>query len=558
MQKSEGKRMSSQNDVTLKVGADTGNFLAQMKNAKLAVAAFAAAVGYGIGRAVGAAAELETITTRFETLTGSSIIAENHMKDLVAFGAKTPFEIKGLADASATLQAFGTTTKDTVPTLREIGDVASATGRPIKELALIYGQVDAAGKLTGERLLQLSERGVPILRQLAKHYGVTKGAIREMITAGKVSSETFKEVFATLSEEGGFAFKGMEKQSKTLNGKLSNLDDAFEMLMQTIGKSFLPAAKWAVDVLIDITDAAKDAAKWIDNLGKNMGENLGKAWNWVTGETDRIEKMKKNMGVTDSDLEQLDNNMFAQEQIDANKKLQEQEKDRQDALDAAKAEREKRQKDRRIKEAQDEANRKKRIAEKEQREQNKLHDDMVKKIEKREQKERDARDATLAHFVANSSKQNAIGQASAIAQTIISGEEAAGKAWLFGMKGGPVLAGAMAALSWAFTAKRIASIAGVKLYDGGTVMAGIGRSSYRDSVPATLAVGETVVSKKITDKLARMADTPSLNQFDNRISVQIDGNLIVDDDERMDMLIERINERVEDGNARLVATSTQK
>ena len=555
--------MPGQNDVTLKVGADTNNFLSKMKSAKLAVAAFAAAVGYGIGRAVSAAAELETITTRFETLTGSAIIAENHMKDLVQFGAKTPFEIKGLANASATLQAFGTTTQNVVPRLREIGDVASATGRPIKELALIYGQVDAAGKLTGERLLQLSERGVPILKQLAKHYGTTKSAIREMITAGKVSSETFKEVFATLSEEGGFAFKGMEKQSKTLNGKLSNLDDAFDMLMQTIGNAFLPAAKWAVDALIDITDAAKDAAKWVDNLGKNMGENLGRAWNWITGETARIEEMKKKHGVTDKDLDQIDNNMFAQKQIDAQKKLLEQQKE---VRDNARMQREKEEQEagskavERFFEIEDAKNK---ILNDFFKKQQKLKEQQDKKnaekAKKKLQEEKDARDATLAHIVASSSKENALGQAAAVAQAKIQGHVAAEAARKWGTAiSGPPLGTIFAAVSWGLTLKRIAQIAGIGLYDGGTVMAGLGRSGYRDSVPATLAVGETVISKKVTDKLAKMADTPSLNQYDNRTTIQIDGNIILDDDERMDQLIERINERVEDGNSRLVSSDTRK
>jgi tape measure domain-containing protein len=208
----------------------------------IAIAAGAAFAGFGasVATAVSQASKFEDIGVQFRVLTGDAEKASEVVRGLTDFAARTPFQFEGVAESGKQLLAFGFTTEELTDRLREIGDVAAASGTDFQDLSLIFGQVRAAGKLTGERLLQLQERGIPVLEGLAKNLGTTQAAVRELVSKGKIDFETFQKAFASLSEEGGFAFGGLDALSKTFAGSLSTLKDNFTFLLAEIGKQFLP------------------------------------------------------------------------------------------------------------------------------------------------------------------------------------------------------------------------------------------------------------------------------------------------------------------------------
>lgn len=190
-----------------------------------------------------AASNIEDLETRFATLTSNAGDAQDIMTDLTNFAANTPFQLEGLADTSAQLLSFGFRTDELLPKLKDIGDVAAATGTDLGSLGLIFGQVSAAGKLTGERLNQLQERGIPILSALADTMGVAETEVRDLVSSGKVGFAEFETAFSSLSQEGGVAFEGMLTKSKTLSGVYSTLADNWTLKSAEIGKSLLPIAK---------------------------------------------------------------------------------------------------------------------------------------------------------------------------------------------------------------------------------------------------------------------------------------------------------------------------
>jgi tape measure domain-containing protein len=195
-------------------------------------------------------AAFEQINTKLKTLTGSAEAANFVFKDLKKFSAETPFKLQDIANASAKLIAFGESSFTVKNRIKEIGEVAAGAGAGLGEVALIFGQVSAAGKLTGERLLQLEERAIPIGPAIAKTMGRAESSIRDLISQGKVSAETFKKAFRSLSQEGGLFEGALAAQSKTLNGLLSTLGDNFDLLKGSIGDVFGPAVKESVSALI--------------------------------------------------------------------------------------------------------------------------------------------------------------------------------------------------------------------------------------------------------------------------------------------------------------------
>lgn len=193
---------------------------------------------------------LEDLTVKFEVLTGSASEASAIMKDLADFSASTPFQLEGIANAGSQLIAFGFESETVKDRLQKIGDVAAASGKPLTDLAFIYGQVGAAGKLTGERLNQLQEASVNVVPAIAKEMGILETEVRNMVSSGAVSFDIFEKAFNSLSDKGGVAFEGMIKKSKTYTGVISTLKDNFTLFSASIGKSLLPAVK---DIAIEMT-----------------------------------------------------------------------------------------------------------------------------------------------------------------------------------------------------------------------------------------------------------------------------------------------------------------
>lgn len=193
--------------------------------------------------AAGTISEIETLSTQFEVLTGSASEANRIVQDLQQFAARTPFQFTDLAKATQRLLSFGFSTKEAKDNLVDLGDVAAASGANLSELSLIFGQVSAAGKLTGERLLQLEERAIPIGPALAKTLGVAEESVRDLVSKGKVDFATFEEAFKSLNEEGQFAFGGLEKASKTLSGRFSTLQDNIQLITAQFGQALSPSLK---------------------------------------------------------------------------------------------------------------------------------------------------------------------------------------------------------------------------------------------------------------------------------------------------------------------------
>lgn len=245
----------------------------------LAGAGKLAAVGFGaltaaLAGAVNEAAKFETITTQFETLTGSAEQATKTVKELQDFTAKTPFQFESVSTAARQLLSFGVSVDNVGEKLQAIGDVSSASGKDISELSVIFGQIRAQGKLTGERLNQLVEAAVPIGPALAKTMGVAEKSIRSLVSKGEVDFATFEKAFISLSQKGGFAFEGMIKQSKTLSGLISTVKDNVSLFAADIGKQLLPVAKLLAERFLTLIQNLRDGGEGFETLTTAMSGTL--------------------------------------------------------------------------------------------------------------------------------------------------------------------------------------------------------------------------------------------------------------------------------------------
>ena len=130
-------------------------------------------------------AELETQRKSLEVLTNSLEDTNQIIRELQAFGAVTPFTSSELIETTKRLKAFGFETEQLVDVTKRLADVAGATGADLGGIATAFGQIQAKGRLQGEELLQLQERGVSLQDELIKMYGFTADEFRKALEAGE-------------------------------------------------------------------------------------------------------------------------------------------------------------------------------------------------------------------------------------------------------------------------------------------------------------------------------------------------------------------------------------
>ena len=237
------------------IRATTDKHLAGVKASALGVLGIFSGGMAGILRSgLASAGQFEQTTIAFETMLGSAEETEQTLARLTEFAAKTPFEMPEITQAARGLIQFGERGDQLMGTLRMLGDAASGTSTPFSFLALVFNQVRGVGKLLTQDFRQLSTRGILSMQDIADHFGTTLAGAEKKISSGKVSFEDLRKIMEKLSKPGGRFANMMEKQSKSLVGLASTLNDAWSILFRTLATSLMPAAKSFTTVTIKMVE----------------------------------------------------------------------------------------------------------------------------------------------------------------------------------------------------------------------------------------------------------------------------------------------------------------
>lgn len=223
---------------------------------KIGAAAAVIGVGAIATSVLKAGIAMEQTEIAFGTMLGSMDKGLATIKELNNFANVTPFNNEQVIKSGRILLTAGIQAEKLTGHLKAVGDVAAGTNQPLNEMAAIYAKALNKGKLQAEELNQLSERGVPILKTLADHYGTTTAEILKMGSQGKLTGVDLKRSFAQMTGEGGMFFDMMDKQSKTVGGRWSTLVGTLEMLAITIGTALLP-------MMGDVVGILQSSVMWI-------------------------------------------------------------------------------------------------------------------------------------------------------------------------------------------------------------------------------------------------------------------------------------------------------
>lgn len=208
-------------------------------------------------QAVKLAADLEQTQVGFEVMLGSAEKATKMIGDIRSMSKVTPFETSHLLKASETLLGFGMAGERIMPTLKMLGDVARGDSERLRAVSLAFAQIQAAGRLMGQDLLQLVNAGFNPLQQISQETGKSLAVLKKEMEDGKISADMVTDAFARATSKGGPFYKMMERMSKTFHGMASTLRDEWAIILTTIGQKILPhlieGVRWLSSLLKDLT-----------------------------------------------------------------------------------------------------------------------------------------------------------------------------------------------------------------------------------------------------------------------------------------------------------------
>lgn len=98
----------------------------------------------------------------------------------------------GFGDAMSTASsaiAAGVKEKDLGGYLKGVANISAATGSDFNSIGAIMNKIQTTGRLQGDELMQLSDRGLPMLEKIAEMKGVDQNTARDMISKGQISSQ---------------------------------------------------------------------------------------------------------------------------------------------------------------------------------------------------------------------------------------------------------------------------------------------------------------------------------------------------------------------------------
>lgn len=225
----------------------------------------------GLGQNVistGTSAERQTVA--LETFLGSAAKAKKLLLELREFAATTPFELPEVNEAAKTLAAKGFGYEEIIPTIKRLGEIAAGADKPLSQLLFVYGQIKDQGRAMGQDLNQLTNAGIGI-SDIAKALKISQSEVRKFVSEGNFGFEQLQKVIVSVTSEGGKFYGLMDKLGGTTAVKLSNLNDAFTKIYQSIYDKISPSLGAVLDSITLILNKV-GGSNFLEPLTKSMAD----------------------------------------------------------------------------------------------------------------------------------------------------------------------------------------------------------------------------------------------------------------------------------------------
>lgn len=257
------KQFDEVGDKAKKSGKDAGDAMGGMGAVAAKVGPVIAGI-FAADKIIGFTKEVIAVTAEFQKLgailkntLGSNSAAQGALTRIQEFAAQTPFSVQELTQSFVKLANQGFT--PTNAQLRKLGDLASSTGKNFDQLteAIIDAQ-------TGE-FERLKEFGI----RASKAGDQVTFTFKGVQTQTKFTNEAIREYLLSLGDLEGVS-GSMAAVSGTLGGQISNLGDAWDSLLNSIGTRLAPVFSGALKLTASFLGALNDLFKGDEQKAKEF------------------------------------------------------------------------------------------------------------------------------------------------------------------------------------------------------------------------------------------------------------------------------------------------
>lgn len=225
-------------------------------------ASLAAMLGGGFSRL----AQIEFAQAKLRGLGNDAETVAETMKNANAAVLGTSFGLDEAATVAAAAVAAGIKPgRELEEYLRLTADTAAIAGVSFKEMGSIINKATTQGRAYTQELNQLADRGIPIYQLLADKMGVSQEKLREMVAAGEIDAELYRQVLQ--DKIGGSAVE----MGNTTSGAWANMIAAGRRAGAALLGGIFPIFK---DVFNTVTSGLNAATAAVAPFAKAIGEGL--------------------------------------------------------------------------------------------------------------------------------------------------------------------------------------------------------------------------------------------------------------------------------------------
>lgn len=252
-------------------GALIGGLKGVLKSTVAGGALFAGiAVKGGISRLL----NIEDARAKLLGLGNDTKTVDGIMKNALASVKGTAFGLDSAATVAAGAVASGVKPgKDLERTLKLVADAATIAGVPLSDMGSIFNKVAANGKLQGDVIAQLGDKGIPILQMLGKALGKTPAEVSKLAAQGKIDFATFQN--AMEQGLGGAALKSGDTTRGAFKNMLASVSRIGANFLSGVFPLFQKTFSGITKILAPVEDGAKKAGAGLIALGTAIASKVG-------------------------------------------------------------------------------------------------------------------------------------------------------------------------------------------------------------------------------------------------------------------------------------------
>lgn len=221
-----------------------------------------------------------------KTMLGSQKAVNEQMEKLGKLAQNSPFSKATFISAQQQLIAFGVEVEKVIPLLDAMQNAVAASGggsQQLADLAFVVAQIKAAGKITGQDLIQLGQRGINAAEIIGKAFGKSGAEVKAMISKNQIDADQAIDALTKgMMEKFGGATDAIKQQ---WSGAADRIKAANRDIGADLGKMFIDpagggrAVEWGnklADVLRTFQKRLREAQGGIEDFLSPAFKNISK------------------------------------------------------------------------------------------------------------------------------------------------------------------------------------------------------------------------------------------------------------------------------------------